>query len=51
MLTQMCKRALQRRAFNRSLAEFHTIQADIADSRIEIDAARQLVLKVSAMPE
>jgi acyl-CoA dehydrogenase len=43
-LSQLITRATSRRAFNRYLAEFGTVQHDIAESRIELDAARLLVL-------
>jgi len=43
-LEQMIARATTRRAFNRYLAEHGTVQAEIANSRIELDAARLLVL-------
>ena len=43
-LAQMVERATSRRAFNRYLAEQGTVQRDIADSRIELDSARLLVL-------
>src|SRR6202035_4935046 len=45
-LETMVSRAVKRRAFNRFLAEFHTVQQEIAESRIEIDQSRLLVLKV-----
>ena len=43
-LAQMVARATSRRAFNKLLAEQGTVQRDIADSRIELDSARLLVL-------
>ena len=46
-LEQLIERATSRRAFNRYLAEQGTVQRDVADSRIEIDAARLLVLNAA----
>jgi acyl-CoA dehydrogenase len=43
-LEAMCKRVEERVAFGRPLAQRDTIRADIADSRMEIDQARLLVL-------
>jgi acyl-CoA dehydrogenase len=43
----MCERALERRAFGKHLAEFANIQDWIAESRLEIDQARLLVLKAA----
>ena len=43
-LAAMCQRVKSRVAFGKPLAEQGTIQADIANSRIEIDQARLLVL-------
>jgi acyl-CoA dehydrogenase len=48
-LELMCERALERRTFGRHLAEFANIQDWIADSRIEIDQARLLVLRAAAL--
>lgn len=46
-LDLMCERALERKAFGRHLAEFSNIQDWIAESRLEIDQARLLVLKAA----
>jgi acyl-CoA dehydrogenase len=48
-LETMCRRAQQRVAFGKPLAEQGSLRAAIADSRIEIDQARLLVLKAAAM--
>jgi acyl-CoA dehydrogenase len=46
-LDLMCGRALERQAFGKHLAEFANIQDWIAESRLEIDQARLLVLKAA----
>jgi acyl-CoA dehydrogenase len=46
-LELMCERALEREAFGRHIADFANIQDWIAQSRIEIDQARLLVLKAA----
>jgi acyl-CoA dehydrogenase len=43
----MCERALGRRAFGRNLADFANVQDWIAESRMEIDQARLLVLRAA----
>jgi acyl-CoA dehydrogenase len=48
-LETMCKRVQTRVAFGKPLAEQGTIRADIAASRMEIEQARLLVLKVAYM--
>jgi len=48
-LEEMCRRAESRVAFGRKLSEHGTLRADIANSRIEIDQARLLTLKVAWM--
>ena len=46
-LELMCERALERRAFGKHLADFANVQDWIAQSRIEIDQARLLVLRAA----
>src|SRR5271165_3025163 len=48
-LEMMCRRVKSRVAFGKPLAEQGSIQADIADSRIEIEQARLLTLKAAQM--
>jgi acyl-CoA dehydrogenase len=48
-LDAMCRRALEREAFGRRIAEQGTVRADIANSRMEIDQARLLVLHAAHM--
>jgi acyl-CoA dehydrogenase len=48
-LESMCRRVTTRVAFGRTIAEMGTIRADIAQSRMEIDQARLLVLKAAHM--
>jgi acyl-CoA dehydrogenase len=48
-LEMMCRRVTGRVAFGRPIAEMGTIRADIAQSRMEIDQARLLVLKAAHM--
>ena len=43
----MCDRALERRAFGKTLSEFANVQDWIGHSRVEIDQARLLVLRAA----
>lgn len=46
-IERLCARVKSRRAFGRALKDFATIQNDIANSRIEIEQARLLVLRTA----
>jgi acyl-CoA dehydrogenase len=48
-LETMCRRVLDRVAFGKPIAEQGTIRRDIAESRMEIDQARLLVMKSAEM--
>ncbi len=48
-LEMMCRRVKSRVAFGKPIAEQGSIQADLADSRIEIEQARLLTLKAAHM--
>ena len=46
-LAMMCERTLERHAFGKYLADFANVQEWIAESRLEIDQARLLVLRAA----
>ena len=46
-LAMMCDRTLERHAFGKYLADFANVQEWIAESRLEIDQARLLVLRAA----
>ncbi len=46
-LELMCERALSRRAFGKAISDFANVQDWIAESRVEIDQARLLVLRAA----
>lgn len=46
-LELMCARALERKAFGRHLADYSNVRDWIAESRVEIDQARLLVLRAA----
>ncbi|WP_114972933.1 acyl-CoA dehydrogenase family protein [Rhodoferax ferrireducens] len=46
-LTLMCERTLERQVFDKYLADFANVQEWIAESRLEIDQARLLVLRAA----
>ena len=46
-LEMMCERALERRTFGKPLSEFDNVKDWIAESRLEIDQARLLVLRAA----
>lgn len=48
-LEMMCERALERRTFGKHLADYANIQDWIAESRLEIDQARLLVLRAASI--
>jgi len=48
-LALMCERTLEREAFGKHLSDFANVQDWIAESRLEIDQARLLVLRAAWM--
>ncbi len=48
-LASLCRRARERVAFGRALAEFNSIRQDIARSRMDIDQARLLVMHAAEL--